>query len=480
MDRRRIVTLNGFTGAATTVKDLEIAPDYYSERGTFQVTAGNTQAIQAVRARRYGGSRAVGATDDNGTIAYRCLVKGTSRDNALINAEAIFAILKTGRTDLFFEWRPDGATNSTFYEIRGPASVKATYNWGIYMGSSALFIDVEIPVGPLARVAPVQSTISSTALPATLTVASVAGSAPHVVDVGLSGPATGNPPIWAMIGWTPTPGTPLGSMSVPFGIIESSALNLTTFTSQASGSYSGGTAARATAAGNGLAAASVNVDPTTLAADDFTRDTIDIQVWARVILTSTLVSPQAILSVGGGIYGTQYGELGANGRYLVLPTTGTVLRFTYLGTITLPTKHLALLGWTVTVAMAWQAGSTGQVGIDYLAMVPARSVALSPTGKDPGAIGPFISAVSTSKRIYGGDLSGEAFQGVGIDWTTVMGRSSGLGGSLIEVPPNTGTNYFIKLSSLVPDAPTASAASEDLSHTCTGFFSTMPRYYLAK
>ena len=60
------------------------------------------------------------------------------------------------------------------------------------------------------------------------------------------------------------------------------------------------------------------------------------------------------------------------------------------------------------------------------------------------------------------------------------GTDSGLGGSLIEIPAGT-TEFFVKLSSLVPDDPTPDTTSEQLSHTgVTGAFEITPRYWIVK
>ena len=60
------------------------------------------------------------------------------------------------------------------------------------------------------------------------------------------------------------------------------------------------------------------------------------------------------------------------------------------------------------------------------------------------------------------------------------GTDSGLGGSLIEIPAGT-TEFFVKLSSLVPDDPTSDTTSEQLSHTgVTGAFEITPRYWIVK
>jgi hypothetical protein len=129
------------------------------------------------------------------------------------------------------------------------------------------------------------------------------------------------------------------------------------------------------------------------------------------------------------------------------------------------------------VAASWAAGSSGNCGLDYLWLGPARQRALSPTGKPNDSYYPdFIaSTADTQKRIRGGDLSGLVASAAGN-----FGRAPGLGGSPIELPVGN-VDSFSSMSTVVPDDPTSDTTSEQISHlTVTGSVVVWPRYWLSR
>lgn len=152
-DIRRIVTFAD-DGSITVVKDVDDGANFVSERDSFTVTPGAPNPQFAEAPQRFAGSRAISDRHANGALGWTAYVKGASADAALDNAESVFALLRAGRTDLFFEWRPDGASASTYYEIRGPAAVTPTYRWVSFASNRFMKMTVEIPIGPLAQFAP--------------------------------------------------------------------------------------------------------------------------------------------------------------------------------------------------------------------------------------------------------------------------------------------------------------------------------------
>jgi hypothetical protein len=62
---------------------------------------------------------------------------------------------RAGPPGLYLEWRPDGATNSVFYEVRGPATWKPNYRWVQFAGIHSLTCEIQVPVAPLAVGAPI-------------------------------------------------------------------------------------------------------------------------------------------------------------------------------------------------------------------------------------------------------------------------------------------------------------------------------------
>ena len=483
MDRRRIVTLAA-DGTPTTVKDLADDVNFFAVRDSFTVKAPARKTVMAQQTRRYGGATAVSESHENGAIAWKALVKADTADHCNQAVEALLGALESARLDLFFEWRPDGATSSVFYEIRGPAKWQSDYKQMQYAGALSMMVDIEIPVGPLARSAPSTQTISSTTFPLHKTdLTSIAGDAPALCDVSVRTSGGSAAPVWALIGWCQRPSSPLSSSVAPFGIIEAETGTLSTWAAIGTdATFRGSNGVRTTTSGSGTASAVFPVDPSTMAADAFTRGTIDIEVWARVELASGVVSPKLTLSLepnaGSSFGASQYSqEYGSAGKLLTLPSSGTRFRLVRLGTLTMPVDPVSPLKWNVKVAASWASASSGSFGLDYLVMVPVKQRACGKTGvANDSAYPKFISSTSdTTKTIRGQDLSGLVGSAAGN-----QGRDSGLGGSPIELPPGN-VDLVVVLSSVVPDDPTVDTSSMQLSHTSTtGALVITPRYWLVK
>ena len=71
--------------------------------------------------------------------------------------------MESTRTDLFFEERKEGATNSTFFEIRGPAKWSVDYNALQFAGARSFQCAVTIPVAPLPQGLPAPITVAAAA-----------------------------------------------------------------------------------------------------------------------------------------------------------------------------------------------------------------------------------------------------------------------------------------------------------------------------
>jgi hypothetical protein len=276
-------------------------------------------------------------------------------------------------------------------------------------------------------------------------------------------------PIWAMLGWY----KPTGSFSLsagqfmPVGVHEAeSAGNIITWTVQSDATYRGGSGLKGSGAGGGVANFTL---VEALAADDWS-DTASVDVWARVQLASTLVTPKiwAWLLTSGGVnlYAEPYG---VGGKLLSVPSTGTAFRFIHLGSLPLSTA----IGNTLRVQLATAAGSSGTFGLDYLVTVPSAARALGPTGKPNDASYPdFLRGTTSTVKTVFANLSATLGSPLAFD--------TGLGGSPIEMDPGTNT-LVIKYSSLVPDDPTVDATTEQLSHALTACsLFVWPRYYLAR
>jgi hypothetical protein len=472
-------------GTVATLLDLETGVTYQSVRDTFTVTPGQRKPTMAQSQRRYGGSRQTGESHENGAISWTILVDGTTADICTAAVEALIGqveILAVGRSDTHVEWRPDGSTASTYYEVRGPATWQPRYSWAQFAGVQSMMVDIKIPVAPLAKLAASNITFASTTMPNTVALSSaVTGNAPALASVALTTSGGTSPPIWALLGWTKRPGTPLASSVAPFGVIEAETANsISTWAVVANAGYRGGNALEVTTAGAGTATARIAVDPSVMQPDEFTPSEYQCEVWARVLLQNTHVSPRFTLSLepftGTTFGGEQFSaEFGSSGRLLTLPSGANAMRFVKLGTLSLPVDAALPLKHQLKVVASWAVGSTGQLALDYLVLVPSRQRALSPSGKPNDAAYPdFIGSTAATTKTIRPDLSGRVASGAGNP-----GRDSGLGGSLIELPVGN-VDLLVKLSSLVADDPTVDGTIEQISHTgVTGSIRVTPRVWLA-
>lgn len=150
-DRTRLTTV-GVGGQLTTVRDYEVAGTYEKVRGSFKWTAPPVRVIDSAQDRRFAGSRTVAELHDNAQISWTAMVSGATPDTCLTNAGRIMSDLRyAGSVPRFVEFRAEGSTFSTLFEIRGSASVQLNYGWAQFVGAGSMPVDVSIPVGPLPR-----------------------------------------------------------------------------------------------------------------------------------------------------------------------------------------------------------------------------------------------------------------------------------------------------------------------------------------
>jgi hypothetical protein len=121
--------------------------------GTFAINAPARSTVNSAPSRRYAGGWAIGETHDNGTITWDALVLGATADLANAAIENMIADLETYQPlqPYYVEFRPDGATASTFYEVRGPATWTPKYQWNLFAGARGWIATISIPVAPLAQ-----------------------------------------------------------------------------------------------------------------------------------------------------------------------------------------------------------------------------------------------------------------------------------------------------------------------------------------
>lgn len=156
-DIRRIVTILQPSGFPLEVLSLEDqAGGIFAERDTWKFTPPSSRPRVVASERRYAGARTVGQAHDNASVGgnWRVLARDGSADRAMSRWGTFLAACDSAAVGRYIEWRPDGATRSTFYEVRGPATWDATYSWVQFSQLQAITITAQWPVAPLPELAP--------------------------------------------------------------------------------------------------------------------------------------------------------------------------------------------------------------------------------------------------------------------------------------------------------------------------------------
>ena len=475
------------------VRDLDDGVNYAAVNNTFAVQQGQRGQSLAQRSGRYGGADVASEQQENDKVTWQALVRGTTSDEVVAACESILVATERTNYDLALEWRAGSVLNSTFFPLRGPAEFELSHEAIRLEAGRAEYVSLTFPVAPLTDSALLTTTIGSHTQPTVITtLPNSHGTAPNRMDAAFRH-SGGSAPAFCLLGWARRPTTPLSGSVAPFGIIEGeTGANLATWsTSGTYTNYRGTAGIKATASGAGSASATYAVDPSTLEPDEFTRNTIDIEVWARVEIDAGVTSPRLTLSLEP-FAGTNFGaaqftpEYGAAGKLLVnQPSSGAKFRPVRLGTLTMPVDAAHPLKWNVKVAASWTGGS-GVFGLDYLVMVPARRRACTRTGVTLDSAYPrYIASTNDTNKLIRDDLSGLVASGSGN-----FGPDLGMGGSTLEPSHQpdavigTGGGAFDLLvwpSSVVPDDPVASSTDMAVSHTSvTGKVYVRQRHYLMR
>lgn len=159
-DRSRIVEIDPAWGLVKTILDMETIQSgdgrYYRERDTFTLTAATattgTSSVGGIR----GGTRTMGMQHDNGTLSMTFRVgpptASVSADQALAAANELVRTIDehAWRPNRYFEWRPVGASKSSFFEIRGPGTWTPRWSASRFDQIRTLSVEVGYPVAPYA------------------------------------------------------------------------------------------------------------------------------------------------------------------------------------------------------------------------------------------------------------------------------------------------------------------------------------------
>jgi Carbohydrate binding domain len=212
--------------------------------------------------------------------------------------------------------------------------------------------------------------------------------------------------------------------------------------------------------------------------DDYTSDEVDVAVFGRVELASTQTSLAVALSMApdrGTSYGVRrYGNFRAAGKALTLPSSGTVFKPYYLGTVTLKVDRSKPRREWLRVAFTNSGAATGTIGLDYLVLVPVRCCARSRSGSSASIVPAFLTATGVTKLIRH-DLSGAVIE------ADLLGETpeDGIGGEPLHFPPDP-CEVLVWPSDQVVDLTDSSAASMGKTFTATVSVSAQPRVHLLR
>lgn len=464
-----------------TVVDLEVDQKYMATRDSFSIKSAPRKTVLANNNLRYGGAVAVSETHDNASAEWTLIVKGSTADAAAEAIENLLAELEPLiRRGVYLEWRPDGVTNSIFYEVRGPATWQVNYQRIKFITTNTVEITVQIPLSPLGRgITEAQEFNTTITTPAVFQLPEpVKGTAPAQTDILFQLTDTTSNPVFALLAWWNRLPTVPNNVNNVFGLIQAettaTGMSPTGWTSTGHAEASSGNYLAAAATTSGTATANYNVSTAGIE-----TDYVDVEVWARVALESSgLNSPKMTVSFSSGRGSAIYTrEWGVAGRPLIGSSNSNPFKLTRLGTVSLPVKGVGP-DWVMQVAAAWSTPvfGTPSIGLDWIMLVPVDQRAVSPSGEPLDVAYPkFLEPGSTgnvlTKRIST-DLSGS----VAIDAGTLAG-TPGLGGSLLELPPGAVDMALVLSRSPADDNASSTPANKQQDVSLQGLIT--PRYFAA-
>lgn len=312
----------------------------------------------------------------------------------------------------------------------------------------------------------------------------IPGNAPAKADLLVSGGGLAAP--WALFSSAKFVQAPLAGSVMPFGAINASTgADLANWTS-VSNPYAHGMGFTlnvlrdAAVSGAKTYTASYLIDPSSLAADDFTDDTISMEVWARLELSTSQQSPTIaakITNPDGAGFGTDKWtqEWGSAGYTPVVPGAAAMLRLYRVGTIIMPASPSVRRTVKLWLVVTTAAGSTGSLGAEALFLYPSRSRTAGPTAKINDATYPqFIPTANTTDKLIRSDVSGA----IGTPGKALY-PDHGLGGSEITLPPGNGPLGFLACTR-VPNDPTASTSDDTMQLSLGTRLDVTPRSFMLR
>lgn len=151
MDRFRLISFSR-GGRPQVIADLNDGTIYAMVRDALTFGAPERQQQWSSSPVRFGGQSLARETHNNAVLSTEWYITGGGvPDTALANAQALVLHLDSLRQDRYIEWRPEGATKSTYFSIRGPASWDLKYRWIVWQGIKTLNISGGWQIAPLGE-----------------------------------------------------------------------------------------------------------------------------------------------------------------------------------------------------------------------------------------------------------------------------------------------------------------------------------------
>lgn len=415
---------------------------------------------------RYEGYRTDYEKRTNGSIQWTCLVQAAT-PILLEQALAVLAEQVESNAPAFLEWQPLQQATPLFFERRGPGSWKPNLT---QREQGVATVDVVLPVAPAVQGIP-YVVAGAVSLPGVLALGVTPGTLTALLDVEFDVPALSEPLVWGMLAaWAPG--------GAPFGVYPASALTLTNLAVTADAAAYGGFDARVASAVAGTPySIAITIDPSLMVLDPagFECDVL-LEVWLHAAYDSSLL-PGTLLSLTA----TPPGDLGATRVSEDLPTgkalgsgaPGDIWWTSRAGVIRLPAEPGAGT-WTIIATILPGPGSSALLAVDWMALVPARQRACSPTGVSPsGGYPQLLTTGAAQTKGIARDLSGSVAATGG-----VRHSDTGLGGAPLRLTPGAGGMLGIWTGFAVPDDPSTVVPSDVLAPSVNVRATVTPRYGL--
>ncbi len=131
------------------ILDLNDLTVYAFVKDTLNFVLGEARQNVASTERRYGGGQVVSEVHDNGRLEAEWYVGGSTKDEALANADKLAAAMASTQPGLYVEDRPEGASKSVYYELRGPGGPQFVRSWSRWSSTGKLHLRMVAPTAPI-------------------------------------------------------------------------------------------------------------------------------------------------------------------------------------------------------------------------------------------------------------------------------------------------------------------------------------------